>query len=64
MKYIKYCIILETQEAALGTNAEGEERGDSVGGHNNDSINATPQRGQGKVSIDREGWVVLTDEER
>jgi len=55
---------LDPQEAALGTNAEGGGREDSVGGHNKDSIDATPQRGQDKASIDREGWVVLTDEER
>jgi len=35
-----------------------------VGGHNEDSIDAAPQQGQGRVSIDREGWVVLTDEEK
>ena len=54
----------DPQEASLGTNAEGEGREDSVGGHNKDSIDATPQRRQGKASIDREEWVVLTVEER
>jgi len=46
---------LDPQEAALGTNTESEGRGNSVGGHVKDIIDAASQRGQGKVSIDREG---------
>jgi len=35
-----------------------------VSGHNKDSIDAAPQREQGKDSMDKEGRVVLTYEER